>query len=245
MNKTVRLNDINLGEIAIACLKKWKQICLATVVCGMAAFLVTKICITPLYTSTVQIYVNNSDITTSSSSVSTSDLNASAQLVDLYEVILNTDDTLDLILEHTGLTYSYSALKSMISTSAVNDTQVFKVSVSNASPEEAQLIASTIGDVLPGVITDIVRDADAVVVSHAKIPTSISSPNYFKNTFMGAFAGFIIAILAIIAINLMDITIHTEREIQEITKKPILAYIPDFDIQAEQKYEYSKYGKRK
>lgn len=245
MNKTIRLNELNLWKAAMACLKKWKQICLVTVICGVATFLITKICITPLYTSTVQIYVNNSDITTSNSSVSTSDLNASAQLVDLYEVILNTDDTLDLILEYTGLDYSYSALRSMISTSAVNDTQVFKVSVANASPEEAQLIASTIGDVLPGVITDIVQDADAVVVSHAKIPTSISSPNYFKNAFMGAFAGFIAAILFVTMINLMDVIIHTEHEVQEITKKPILAYIPDFDIQVEQQYEYSNYGYKK
>lgn len=241
MKQIRKFNRVDLVKIALACLKRWKQVVLVTALCGGAALLFTVLCIPPTYTSTVQIYVNNSDITESSSSVSTSDLNASAQLVDLYEVILNTDDTLDLIREDTGLDYSYAQLKSMISTSSVNGTQVFRVTVASSSPEEAQLIASTIGDILPEVITEIVQGADARVVSHAKVPSSRSAPNYFHNAALGALAGFVLVFLIIAAMELTDTVVHSEQDVAELVQAPILAYIPYFpNADKEQPYAYGQ-----
>lgn len=241
MKQVRKFNRVDLGKIAFACLKRWKQVVLGTALCAGAALLFTVLCIPPTYTSTVQIYVNNSDITESSNSVSTSDLNASAQLVDLYEVILNTDDTLDLILEDTGLDYSYTQLKGMLSTAAVNGTQVFRVSVAAPSPEEAQLIASTIGDILPEVINEIVQGADARVVSHAKVPSGRSAPSYSKNAFLGGMAGFVLAFLLIAAMEITDTIVHSDQDVDELVEAPILAYIPCFtNVDKEQ----SAYGQK-
>ncbi|MCD8188709.1 MAG: Wzz/FepE/Etk N-terminal domain-containing protein [Clostridiales bacterium] len=79
MKHVRKFNRVDLGKIALACLKRWKQVILVTALCAGGALLFTVLCIPPTYASTVQIYVNNSDITESSTSVSTSDLNASGQ----------------------------------------------------------------------------------------------------------------------------------------------------------------------
>ncbi len=234
---------INVDFLKVLLAWKRKIILIVSVAAfsGIATFLITYFCIQPAYESTVQIYVNNSDITTSSSSVTSADLSAASQLVDLYRVLLNTDDTLDIVLENSGLDYSYAQLKNMISTSAIDDTQVFKVTVTSTSPEEAQLLAATIGDVLPSVITEIVQGADAMVVSHAKIPTDKSSPNYIKNTLIGMMAGMVLVLFAVAVAEVADTKIHGEDDISEVTQLPVLVNIPDFNSTTHFGYEYGGY----
>ncbi len=248
MNQKANTNDdtiqIDLLRLARACLKSWWLILLVTIVFGVVTYVGTKELVTPLYQSSVKIYVNNSEINVGSVSVSTSDLSASIQLVDLYEVILNTKDTLDQVIEVTGLDYEYTDIQSMLSTSAVNDTQVFQVVVTNPSPEEAQLIASTIGTVLPEVIQGIIDSADARIVESAIVPTEQSSPSYVSNAVKGALVGFVLAVLIICLLDLLDITIRQESDFTGIVNAPILAYIPDYNSKYEKSYgKYGRYGR--
>lgn len=235
------VETIDLMRLFFACLKRWWAILLATIVGGACAFGYTYQFVTPLYESTVMIYVNNQDLSIGNISISASDLTASASLVDVYEVILMTKDTLDVVIEEAGLDYYYTEVEAMLTTSAVNDTQVFQVTVTNPSPTEAQLIASTIGDVLPDVIASIVESADARIVEHAIIPTTKSSPSYSRNTMMGALLGFVIAVGIIVLLEMMDTTIRRESDFSAITNLPVLAYIPDFSDGSEKK-SYGKYG---
>ena len=248
MNQKANANDdtiqIDLLRLARACLKSWWMILLVTIAFGAVTYVGTKELVTPLYQSSVKIYVNNSEINVGSVSVSTSDLSASIQLVDLYEVILNTKDTLDEVIKQTGLDYDYTDIQAMLTTSSVNDTQVFEVVVTNPSPEEAQLIASTIGTVLPEVIQGIIDSADARIVESAIVPTQKSSPSYTSNTIKGALVGFVLAVLVICLLDLLDITIREESDFKSIVDAPVLAYIPDYNSKYENKYgRYGKYGK--
>lgn len=240
MKKKDEVVEIDLWKLVLACLNRAWLIFLATVIFGTASFMFTKACVTPQYQSTVKIYVNNSDISVGNISISASDLTASIKLVEIYNVILNTKDTLDKVIEEAELDYDYEQLMSMLSTSAVDDTQVFKVTVTNKSPEEAQLIASTIGKVLPDVITTIIESADARIVEHAIVPTHRSSPSYSKNSLMGAFAGFVLSVVAICIAELTDTKIKNEEELLEIIDIPILTYIPDFNDGDKKSSHYKK-----
>ncbi len=222
--------EIDLWKLMSACLRKWWLIVLAAMVCGIAGYVISKVCIAPTYESTVKIYVNNSEINVGNLSISASDLTASAKLVDIYEVILNTKDTLDVILERAGLsdTYDYRDIREMLRTDSVNDTQIFQVKVTNTSPAEAHLIASTIGEELPRIISDIMDSADARIVEHSIVAEEKVAPSNAKNALLGALLGCGMVVAGIVIRELMDTTITKESDIQEITDIPILTHIPDF-----------------
>ncbi len=239
--KNNQVVEIDLLRLARACLKKLWFIITFSLLFGSCAYLGTKYYVTPMYQSTVKLYVNNSDISVGNVSISTSDLTASVQLVDVYEAILDTKDTLDVVIEQSGLDYTYSQISSMLSTSSVNDTQIFQVTVTNADPVEAELIASTIGEVLPDVIAEIIESADARIVEHAIVPSAPVSPNYMRNTMMGMMLGFVLSVGIIVLLEMMNTTIREEQDFVDIVEIPILAYIPDSGAKPKKSSSYGYY----
>ncbi|MCD7903865.1 MAG: Wzz/FepE/Etk N-terminal domain-containing protein [Oscillospiraceae bacterium] len=238
---------IDLLGLFSECIRRWWLIALCTLLAGTAMYAYTYFLVTPLYQSTVKMYVNNnSDVNISSLSISTGDLSASIQLVDLYAVILDTKDTLDVVIDEADLDMDYTQLQGMLSTKAVNDTQVFAVTVTDADPARAELIASTIGNVLPGVIEDIVNSTEAKIVEHAIVPSARSSPSYTNNTMRGCLLGFVFAVAIITVMFLTDTTIKNDSDVLRICDTAILAYIPNLDGEKTRHgyYSSSKYYKK-
>ena len=71
------------------------------------------------------MYVNNSNLSVGSTSISLTDLNAAQSLVDTYIVILKSRPTLEDVIEKANVSYTYEQLESMISASSVDGTEGF------------------------------------------------------------------------------------------------------------------------
>ena len=221
--------EIDLLRLAGALWKKLWLIVLVTLLCGALAFGYTFFLVTPLYKATAMMYVNNSAISVGSAKVSISagDLAASQSLVDTYTVILKTRGTLNEVISRTGVPYSYQQLTKMVQAEAVNSTEVFSIDVTSPDPQEAELIANAIADILPDRIADIVEGSSVKIVDYAIVPAEIASPSYTRNTALGILAG-LVAIAAIICLReIFDEKLHSEDDITQRYQLPILAVIPD------------------
>ncbi len=245
INKRNEIVEIDLKRLWKALLRKLWIICLSAIAGGAAALVWTLYMITPLYQSSAMFYVNNSDISVgdTSLSISSSDITASKNLVKTYAVILNSRACLNDVIDYANLSYSYGQLRGMISASAVNETEVFQVIVTNPDPQEAKKIANAIAYILPNRISEIVEGTSAKIVDYAVSASSPSSPNYTRNTFLGFMAGFAIAFGIIILRAIYDVTIRTEEDIEQCCDHPILAAVPD--MLAQSKGGYYGYGKRR
>ncbi|MCD7847014.1 MAG: Wzz/FepE/Etk N-terminal domain-containing protein [Oscillospiraceae bacterium] len=224
--------EIDLMRLLKAVWHNAWAVVLATLVGAVVAFAYVTLAVTPLYQSKVLMYVNNSSInlSTTSVSISSSDISASQSLVSTYAVIMNTRTVLNEVAEEAGLNYTYSQLSSMISTSAVDDTEVFQVVVTSPDPEEAALIANTIAEVFPDVVSDIVEGSSAKIVDYAVVPTTKSSPSVTRYTMMGALIGLVLSVGVIVVLELLDTLIHDEDYLlQNYRNIPVLASIPDMD----------------
>ncbi len=225
--------EIDLMRLLKAVWHSAWAVILATLVGAVIAFAYVTLAVTPLYQSKVLMYVNNSSInlSTTSVSISSSDISASQSLVDTYAVILSTRTVLNQVIEEAGLDYSYSELVEMIATSSVDSTEVFQVVVTSPDPQEATLIANTIAEVFPDVVSDIVEGSSAKIVDYAVVPSTKSSPSVTRYTMIGALLGFVISVGVIVVLELMDTLIHGEDYLITNYKNiPILASIPDMDI---------------
>lgn len=234
--------EISIQEVA-SCLwnKKWFIIA-TTVVLGAIALLYTMYFVTPLYQASIRLYVNNS--TESSTSVTTADMSASQSLVDTYITILESNSLLEDVIEKTGENYSIGAINSMMSAGAINGTEVFMVSITNPSPEEAAKIANAIADTAPGIITDIVEGSSVKIIDRATVPYWQISPNTTRNATMGALLGFVLSCLLFVLIFMFDTTIYTEDDIESFSNLPIMGIFSDFDQSISGKYRYDSKGGR-
>ena len=118
-------------------------------------------------------------------SISSSDLVASRNLVNTYSVILRTRETINMVIDYAGVDRTYSEVKDMITAAAVDETEIFCVTVTSPDPQEAKQIADAIAYILPSRIKTIIKGSYGEVVDNAVIASSPSSPSYTKNTILG------------------------------------------------------------
>jgi len=224
-------NDtIDLLELAEYLWKRILVILAAVLAGGALAFVYTVFLVTPQYSSSVMLYVNNSSISLGKTSVSiaSGDLTASRNLVETYIVILNSRETLEEIIREADVSYTYKQLEKMISAEAVNDTEVFEVTVTSDDPEEASKIANTVVDVLPARIKSIVDGSNAVRVDSAIPIYKPVSPNVMKNTAMGVMLGLVLSCGVYVVMFLLDTEIHSESYLlRTYPNIPLLTVVPD------------------
>lgn len=243
--KELREYTIDLVHIAKVLFRKLWVIILGGVLAAAAAFYVAAFIITPQYSSSVRIYVNNSAISlgNTSLSISSSEISAAQSLVRTYIVILKDTTTLEKIIEKANLPYSPGQLSGMINAYAVNDTEIMRINVTCDDPYVAANIANCIADVLQVRISEIIKGTSMAVVGYGKPNLSKVSPNVTKRTAMGFLVGAVLAAAIIVVLALMDNTIHDEDYLIESGDYPLLAKIPDLAGSGSGKYGYKKrYG---
>ena len=236
--------EIDLGRVLRVVWSKIWLVILVSVLCAIMMFTVTHFLITPQYESTAMFYVNNSSLSVgdTSFSISSGDLSTSRNLVDSYIVILNTRETFNEVIDYTDSTRTYSELKDMISASAVNETEIFKVTVTSPDPMEAERLANAIAQVLPDRIDTIIDGTSAKIVDSAIAASKPSSPSYTKNTLIGFLLGFMMTVGMIVVREIFDIMVRSDEDIAEVCEYPVLATVPDLTAGGKGGYEYS-YGR--
>ena len=234
--------ELDLKKLALLYLKKWWLIVLCGLIAAGAALLYTMEFVTPTYTATISLFVNNTKEPQQVDYVSSANMSASAQLVTTYINIGRSDRVLDKVVEELGGDYTPEKLRSMLSAAKVGSTEIFQLSISDSSPAEATRVVNVIAEVIPDEIASIIEGSSARVIDYAKVPTSRSSPSFTKNTVVGGAVGVVIALLYLTIVSLMDIRVKDPQDLSDLYGLPVLGQIPDF-TKDEVKSNYSSYGK--
>jgi len=206
---------------------------------SMAAFFIA-----PTYSSSIMVYINNSSVSLDnlSDKLSLSDISAAQSLVKTYSVILKNRTTLNQVIKQAGVEYDWEELNSMISVSSVNDTEIMQVTVKSKDPEEAMVIANEIGDVLKARVVELIDGTSMNVVDWAVADYEKVAPSVTKYTVVGGIIGAVFAIVILVALALMDNTIHDEDYILQNYDYPILAKVPDLNSTDSRRYGGSRYA---
>ncbi|MGN1047694.1 MAG: YveK family protein [Eubacteriales bacterium] len=241
-------NKIDIFRLFFSLLKKWWIILLAALLCGGLAFGYTTNFVTPQYTANALMYVNSSiSVGGGSLQITAGELSVAKTLVDTYCIILKARLTLEEVIKVADLNYTYEQLSGMVSAEAVNETEIFRITVRSKDPEEACKIANAITDVLPEKIEEIVAGSSVRTVDMAVVPTAPSSPSVRRNTILGMFAGIVVSCAAIIFFRILDDTIDSVDDVIEEygDSIPLLAVIPDINAKSGKSKYYYYYGHRK
>lgn len=243
MEKT---KELNIQELLFAVLHRIWLVILAALIGGMSMFIITKQFITPMYASTITMYVNNStklhgeDLITA---ITSSDLATSERLVSTYVSILKSNTVMEKVSENvfqtTGVRVNASEIRAAMSAASVNETEVFTVRINHRNPQMAATIANAIATVAPDEIASIVEGSSTKVVDYAKVPTAPYEPNTTQNTLLGFAAGLALALGLIVIMELLDVRVRSEEDLARLSSAPILGVIPDFEVEGEKGYAYT------
>lgn len=229
--------------IRAVCNKAW-LVALVSAVSMIIVYLVTFFFVTPKYEASTMFYVNNSpiDFGNASISLSSSDITASKSLVDTYIVILDTWETQKDVIDYAGVDLTCESFQKMVTSESVNETEVFRVTITSEDPQEAEKLANAVAYILPKRINTLVEGTSAQLVSSARTPSKPSSPNYAINSLIGFLLGLILSVGVIALREWMDTTIRLDEDITQSCKHPILVSVPDMTAPGKGGSSYYGYG---
>ncbi|MBQ7922081.1 MAG: hypothetical protein IJ325_05840 [Clostridia bacterium] len=231
---------VDLAYIAKAIWQKIWIVVIAGFVLAAVGFSLAAFVITPTYSASIMLYVNNSSFTVGDLgfSISSSELTAAQSLAKTYTVLLKNRTTLERLIEEAGVDYTWEDVYDMIESGPVNETEVMSVTVTCEDPYEAEKIANGIAVVLPQRIAEIVEGASMEVVDSAIADTEKVAPSITMFTITGFILGVILSVVVMIIMVLMDNTIHDDEYVINTYNYPILAKIPNLLEQGTKKYGY-------
>ena len=218
---------IDLLEVLNAVRQHLAVLILCTLAAAIAGFAVSKFVMTPQYESSALMIVNTRQDTTTN--VTSDQINSATKLVSTSSIIIKSDTVLQQVINDLGLSLNYSELKDRVTVSAVDDTQVMKVTVRSNNPEWARQVCDDITVVSPDVILEAVEAGSVKVISQASYSDVPVSPNVKKNTMLGAMVGLVLCLGVILLQVILDNKINSEEDVAKYLDMTVVGVIPVYE----------------
>ena len=200
---------------------------LTTVLAALAGFLVSSFVLTPQYQASALMIVNTRQDT--SANVTSDQLTSASRLVSTYSIIVKSDTVLNQVIANLGLNMTYETLASKVEVSAVDETQVMEITVTDPNPDGARQVCEQITQVAPDAIMTAVEAGSVKVISAASVDPDPVSPNIPRNTAIAGVLGLVVCVGILFLRVLLDNKINTEDDVTEHLGLTVIGVIPNYE----------------
>lgn len=174
------------------------------------------------YTSDVSLYVlNKTD--EQSSNITSSDTTASQQLANDIAVMAQSNRVIDATAQSLGM----STLKGYdIKVTSATTNRVITLSVTGKKPEAVAQIANELAKQTADTAVEVMELKAVNIVDAAQVPNAPSGPNRIMYTAVAFLAGLFFAVALIVLLDLIDTTVKSPEEAEELLGLPVLGRMP-------------------
>lgn len=182
----------------------------------------------PMYkTSTTVVLAQQTSENTSASTLN--DININQKLVTTYSEIVKSKLVLQQVIDSLNLDTDVDSLSKHVTVTAVDDTEILKISVEDAEPESAAKIANKIAEVFSAEIVNIYKLNNVSTIDHAQTPENVSN----NTTVRDSLIALLIAIFGVTAISFViyyfDDTIKYSEDLETKIGLPVVGKIVKSD----------------
>ena len=177
----------------------------------------------PLYHGTTSIVLGNQNADTT---ITNSDIQVNRNLLETYTQIIKSRKILSTVISQLGLDYSEEALANKVSVSAITDTDIIKISVSDRNNQLAAQIANKIAEVFMADIKARYNLQNVSVLDEAIPEASPYNVNIAKEIVLYLCIGIIVGCVIVFAIFYFDTSIKSSTEIEEKFGLVVLGNVP-------------------
>lgn len=226
--------EIDVVDLLVNLLDKVVYILIAAVLCAAIAFGYTKLFVTPMYKSSAQIYILNTDETITTYSQLQLGNNLAKDYLEVFKLPSLGERVKDYLGENASILAGSS-----ISTSNADGTRIIYVTASSPSAKAAAIIADAYAECACDFIAEKMNVERPSILETAKVPTGFSSPNLTKNILTGFAIGFIGAAFVFVLIYLLDDRIKKADDVVKTFGVPVLGLVTLKDDGPRRKYARS------
>lgn len=218
------MEEIDLKELFDYFIDKIIYIIIALLLCALAGGIYTKFLTVPMYqSSTTVILGSNQDGT----GITQSDISINNNLVSTYTEIIKSRRILEQVQKELNDSYSYKELASGISVSAINNTQIIRITVKDNNALNAKIIANLVAEVFTSEVPELYHLENVHILDNAIESEEPYNINVAKSSVIGAALGLILSVGTFFIIYYFDRTAKSIEQVESVLKLPILGSIED------------------
>lgn len=195
MTKVADEIEISPPGLLLQLLRRWWLLVLCGAVCAGAVFLFSCVLEKEQYQTSVLFYISNR---TDGSSISSTDIDASRELVDHYAVLLKTGPCLKEIIRMADVKIDPAGLEQMLTAEAVGDTAMLRVNITGTDPQQLNAVAEVLEPVVSEFLAVQLSGSSAAVVDPPADPVRLTDPERLNHTVLGFCAGVALCALVIL-----------------------------------------------
>ncbi len=221
--------ELSITDLFVLFKKRILLIIICIIIGSGSFYVINRFFTDPIYTASVQLYVNSND----NNPVSAADLNEltyAQKVVMTYISLLQTKQFYEQVIKESGLNYDVNQLKNLTTIASVNNTEVFKISVSANNQENTYKIVETMQKIAPIIIKNIKSTAQISIVDPVTFPTKPSGPAIRKNTIIGGLLGVLVSIIIIFLLEVSNVILRNEEDLKNKYDIPVLGAIPNYNL---------------
>ncbi|MBR1417214.1 MAG: polysaccharide biosynthesis tyrosine autokinase [Bacilli bacterium] len=215
------MEELNINDILKFFVKKIWVIGIFTVACVILGLIYSTSIKTPLYKSTTSI------ILASDQTITQSDLTLYQKLINTYTQIVTSKNVLNNTISDLYLKDSYDELKKKVSVSAVTDTEIIKISVSNEDANLAKRISDSIADNFKEEVQKIYNLTNVSILDKAEVADVPYNYNLIKEFIIYIFGGILLGALYLFISYYFDRNIKSKDEVESKINLPIMGSVRD------------------
>ncbi len=244
------MEELDLKELFEIFWHKKAQIILLILIFMVSGLIYSVGFVTPMYTSSTTLVLvgtesANDTETQQTESITTTDITINSKLVSTYRELVKSKSILGQVISNLGIQIDEEELRKHIEVTAVEDTELIEISVSDENPTYAAKIANEIANVFREKIAgEIYKINNVYIVDQAEVASEPSNVNHLKSVVIFAFIGAVVAVMYVLIANMLDTTIKTQEDIEKMIKIPVLASIPMYDMEMEKLKKKGRGGRR-
>ncbi|MDC7953526.1 YveK family protein [Liquorilactobacillus mali] len=211
-NETV----IDLRRLFVLLKKNYLGIILWGIVGAIVAFIVSFIFMTPQYSASIDLLVNQkADNESLQYNVQQADLQAINTYKDVIQRPVILKPVVKELRQKDNYSGSVSSLAKSVTISNETNSQVLTVTVTDTNAYTAADLANSIGKVFSQKIKKMMKVDNVTIVTEATANTTPVSPNKKLNLLIGVVVGLLIGVAIVVIKDLLDTTVRDEKFLTE------------------------------
>ena len=219
------MEEINIKEF----IDYYKRYMLGVIIVCLVAALGTLIYYmafkTEKYSTSTSIVLVKNENKDNSDTIDQTDINLNQKLVSTYRHIIKSRLVLEQVISDLKLKYSYNDINNRVNVTAVEDTEILKITVTDEDPELAVKIANGVADTFSKEVIQIYNINNVSVLDAAQVPTYPSNYHTVRDIVLAIMVAFVGSSAIIFVVFYFDDSLTDNENIETELEMPVVAKI--------------------
>lgn len=219
---------IKIQDIVNVILKRWKMICLITIISTLAAFFISFFLISPKYAASTKVFIGKeSNNQGQEQSYNNNDVSMYQKLLKTYAEIIKTNDLVERAIISNDLNLKSGNILNGLTVTPRADTQILEIKYTSGDRKLARDVVNSVTNEFIKSSKELIPNGNVKIIESVKVPESPVSPNKNLNISVTFLLGLMTSIGLSFLLEFMDNTFKTREQMEEILGLPVLGAIPN------------------